>query len=167
MLVLAQRIDPEVAGFQTEPTIPVGLAFGCTYPDTFADSELWRLMAANYIHWSPLHLVMNGFALFILGNLAAQTFGGTRTWVIYVASGLYDRVLVCGTETHSVGLDMTTRGRDVSVIFGDGAGAVVLEPSDDAERGILSVHLHAEGKYAKKLWAEVDALLERAKEASK
>ena len=73
---------------------------------------------------------------------------------LFVASGEYDRVLVCGAEVHSTGLDFTTRGRDVAVIFGDGAGAVILEPSDDAERGLLSVHLHAEGKYAKKLWVD-------------
>jgi len=73
---------------------------------------------------------------------------------LYVASGQHDRVLVCGAEVHSTGLDRTTEGRDVTVIFGDGAGAVILEPSEDAERGILSVHLHAEGKHAKKLWVE-------------
>jgi 3-oxoacyl-[acyl-carrier-protein] synthase-3 len=76
---------------------------------------------------------------------------------LFVASGQYDRVLVCGAEVHSTGLDFTTRGRDVAVIFGDGSGAVILEPSDDAERGILSIHLHAEGKYAKKLWVEAPA----------
>ncbi|MFQ5512802.1 MAG: 3-oxoacyl-ACP synthase III family protein [Myxococcota bacterium] len=73
---------------------------------------------------------------------------------LYVASGQYDRVLVCGAEVHSSGLDFSTRGRDVAVIFGDGAGALILEPSEDAERGILSVHLHAEGKHAKKLWVD-------------
>ncbi len=73
---------------------------------------------------------------------------------LFVASGQYDRVLVVGAEVHSTGLDFSTRGRDVSVIFGDGAGAVVLQPSSDTERGILSVHLHAEGKHAKRLWVE-------------
>ncbi len=73
---------------------------------------------------------------------------------LFVASGQYERVLVVGAEVHSTGLDFSTRGRDVSVIFGDGAGAVVLEPSPDGERGILSVHLHAEGKHAKRLWVE-------------
>lgn len=73
---------------------------------------------------------------------------------LFVASGQYDRVLVCGAEVHSTGLDFTTRGRDTAVIFGDGAGAVVLEPSEDAERGILGVYLHADGKHAKRLWVE-------------
>jgi len=73
---------------------------------------------------------------------------------LYVASGQCERVLVVGTEVHSTALDFSTRGRDVAVLFGDGAGAVVLEPSPEPERGILSVHTHAEGKYAKKLWIE-------------
>jgi 3-oxoacyl-[acyl-carrier-protein] synthase-3 len=73
---------------------------------------------------------------------------------LYIGSGQYDRVLLCGAEVHSTGLDMTNRGRDVAVIFGDGAGAVILEPSPDQERGVLSVHTHAQGKYAKKLWVE-------------
>ncbi len=73
---------------------------------------------------------------------------------LYVASGQHERVLVCGAEVHSTGLDVSTRGRDATVIFGDGAGALFLEPSGDAERGILSVHLHAEGKHAKRLWVE-------------
>ena len=73
---------------------------------------------------------------------------------LYVGSGKCDCVLLCGAEVHSTGLDFSTRGRDVTVIFGDGAGALILEPSNDAERGILSVHTHAEGKHAKKLWVE-------------
>jgi len=64
-------------------------------------------------------------------------------------------VLVCGAETHSTGLDRTTAGREVAVIFGDGAGAVVVGPEEDPSRGILSTHLHAEGKYAEKLMVEV------------
>ena len=73
---------------------------------------------------------------------------------LYVASGQYDRVLVCGAEVHSTALDFSTAGRDVSVLFGDAAGAVLLEPSDDEERGILSIHTHADGQHAKKLWIE-------------
>ncbi len=77
---------------------------------------------------------------------------------LYVASGIYDRVLVCGTEAHSPGLDFTTRGRAITVLFGDGAGAVILEASDDHERGIQSVHVHADGTHAKKLWTDAPGL---------
>jgi 3-oxoacyl-[acyl-carrier-protein] synthase III len=79
---------------------------------------------------------------------------GLQMGRLLVASGQYKRVLLIGSEVHSTALDFSTRGRDVTVLFGDGAGAVILEPSDDAERGVLSVHTHAEGKYAKKLWIE-------------
>jgi 3-oxoacyl-[acyl-carrier-protein] synthase-3 len=66
---------------------------------------------------------------------------------LFVASGQYDRVLLIGAETHSRALDFTTRGRDVAVLFGDGAGAVVLEASKDPECGILTTHLHSEGAH--------------------
>ena len=68
----------------------------------------------------------------------------------YIKSGMYKNILVVGSEIHSGGLDKTSRGRGVSVIFGDGAGAVVLSASDD-DSGILSTHLHSEGKYAEEL----------------
>jgi len=67
--------------------------------------------------------------------------------------GQYRYILLVGAEVHSTGLDLSTAGRDVAVLFGDGAGAVVLGPSENA-RGVQSVHLHADGKYATKLWLE-------------
>jgi 3-oxoacyl-[acyl-carrier-protein] synthase-3 len=73
-----------------------------------------------------------------------------------VISGKFKRVLVIGCEVHSTGLDISTQGRDVSVIFGDGAGAVIVEaqPDESAEASILEVRMHAEGKHARKLWIE-------------
>ncbi|WP_299821548.1 beta-ketoacyl-ACP synthase III [uncultured Pontibacter sp.] len=69
----------------------------------------------------------------------------------FIKTGMYNNVLVVGSEIHSSGLDFTTRGRGVSVIFGDGAGAVVLTPSENNEQGILSTHLHADGEFAEEL----------------
>jgi 3-oxoacyl-[acyl-carrier-protein] synthase-3 len=69
----------------------------------------------------------------------------------YVKSGMYNNVLVIGSELHSHGLDMTTRGRGVSVIFGDGAGAAVVSREEDTSKGILSSHLHSEGQHAEEL----------------
>jgi 3-oxoacyl-[acyl-carrier-protein] synthase-3 len=69
----------------------------------------------------------------------------------YVKTGMYQNVLVIGSEVHSRGLDMTDRGRGVSVIFGDGAGAAVVSRSDKAGQGILSTHLHSEGLHAEEL----------------
>jgi 3-oxoacyl-[acyl-carrier-protein] synthase-3 len=69
----------------------------------------------------------------------------------FIKTGMYKNVLVIGSEYHSGGLDMTTRGRGVSVIFGDGAGAVVMTRDENNEIGILSSHLHSEGKHAEEL----------------
>ncbi|MFK7748254.1 MAG: 3-oxoacyl-ACP synthase III family protein [Kordia sp.] len=69
----------------------------------------------------------------------------------FIKTGMYKNVLVIGSELHSHGLDMTTRGRGVSVIFGDGAGAAILTRSEDNSRGILSTHLHSQGEHAEKL----------------
>jgi 3-oxoacyl-[acyl-carrier-protein] synthase-3 len=60
---------------------------------------------------------------------------------------MYRNILVIGSEKHSFGLDFSTRGRNISVIFGDGAGAVVLQATDE-DRGVLSTHLHSDGESA-------------------
>lgn len=72
----------------------------------------------------------------------------------FIKTGMYKNILVVGAEYHSGGLDKTTRGRNVSVIFGDGAGAAVLSRTEDNNKGILSSHLHSEGKHAKQLTVE-------------
>lgn len=66
----------------------------------------------------------------------------------FIKGGMYKNVLVIGSEKHSFGLDFSTRGRNVSVIFGDGAGAVVLQPTKKENQGILSTHLHSDGESA-------------------
>ncbi len=68
----------------------------------------------------------------------------------YIKSGMYKNILVVGSEIHSGGLDKTPRGRAVSVIFGDGAGAAVISATNKNE-GVLSTHLHSEGKFAEEL----------------
>jgi 3-oxoacyl-[acyl-carrier-protein] synthase-3 len=69
----------------------------------------------------------------------------------FIRTGGARRILVVGAEVHSTGIDLSTQGREVAVIFGDGAAAAVLGPEPDRRRGILSTHLHSEGKYAEKL----------------
>ncbi len=69
----------------------------------------------------------------------------------FVKTGMYKNVLVVGSEKHSFALDFSTRGRAVSVIFGDGAGAVVVQPTTEDGKGILSTHLHSDGADAEKL----------------
>jgi 3-oxoacyl-[acyl-carrier-protein] synthase-3 len=80
----------------------------------------------------------------------------------FIRSGMYGRVLVVGAELHSKGLDKTPEGRDLGVLFGDGAGAVVMErcevndPAKDSH--VLSSHLHADGRYAETLWAKTPGM---------
>lgn len=69
----------------------------------------------------------------------------------YIKTGMYKNILVIGSESQSPGLDMTTRGRNVSVIFGDGAGAALVSREDNPQKGILSTHLHSEGAHAEEL----------------
>ena len=69
----------------------------------------------------------------------------------FIKTGMYQNILVIGSEYHSGGLDMTTRGRNISVIFGDGAGAVVMSSTSNQNEGVLSSHLYSQGKYAKEL----------------
>ena len=72
----------------------------------------------------------------------------------FIKTGMYENILVIGAENHSGGLEKSTRGRGVTVIFGDGAGAAVLSRSEENGKGILSSHLHSEGKHARELMLE-------------
>ncbi|MCK8493719.1 ketoacyl-ACP synthase III [Spirosoma sp. RP8] len=69
----------------------------------------------------------------------------------FVKTGKYKNVLIVGAETHSRSLDFSPTGRDVTILFGDGAGAAVIQPCDEPGRGILTTHLHADGTYAEEL----------------
>ena len=69
----------------------------------------------------------------------------------FIKTGMYKTILVIGSELHSHGLDKTTRGRGVTVIFGDGAGAAILTREEDNSKGILSTHLHSQGEHAEEL----------------
>lgn len=86
--------------------------------------------------------VRNQCSGFIYGLSVAEKF---------VRTGMYKNVLLVGAEVHSFGLDFSTRGRNVTVIFGDGAGAVVLQPTEEGGKGVLTTNLHSDGSYAEKL----------------
>jgi 3-oxoacyl-[acyl-carrier-protein] synthase III len=70
----------------------------------------------------------------------------------FIKTGMYRTVLVVGAEIQSTALDLTTRGRNTAVIFGDGAGAAILQGSD--RPGVLSTHLHSDGKFAEELYVK-------------
>ncbi|MBM4185944.1 MAG: ketoacyl-ACP synthase III [Gemmatimonadetes bacterium] len=72
----------------------------------------------------------------------------------FIKAGVYRRVLVVGQEVQSTRMDVSTRGRHTAVLFADGAGAVVLGPCDDPQRGILGYDLHTDGRLAEKLWVD-------------
>jgi 3-oxoacyl-[acyl-carrier-protein] synthase-3 len=95
-----------------------------------------------------------GTAALDLRNQCSGFIYGLSVADAWIRAGMYRRVLLVGAEVHSSGLDRTTRGRDLAVIFGDGAGAMLLEATDDPARGVLSTHLHADGRHARDLWLE-------------
>ena len=72
----------------------------------------------------------------------------------WIRTGQYQNILLVGTEVHSTGIDISTEGRDVACLFGDGAGAAVVAAGEGDQRGVLSTHLHADGRYARDLWIE-------------
>lgn len=90
-------------------------------------------------------------------DLRAQCSGfvyGLSVADAFIRSGQYRTILLVGVEIQSTGIDLTTRGRDIAVLFADGAGAAVLTASEEAGRGVLSTHIHSDGRHAEVLWAE-------------
>ncbi len=79
----------------------------------------------------------------------------------WIRTGQYKRVLLVGAEVHSTGMDLSTRGRDLAVLFGDGAGVAVLGPTADSGRGVLSTHIFADGNYAELLFCDAPASARR------
>ena len=120
------------------------------------DFVVFATLSPDYYFPGPGVLVQRDLGLRTVGavDIRNQCSGfvyGVSLADQYIKTGMYKHVLVIGSELHSKGLDMTTRGRGVSVIFGDGAGAAVLSREEDPTRGILSTHLHSEGQHAEEL----------------
>ena len=76
----------------------------------------------------------------------------------FIKTGMYKNILVIGSELQSHGIDKSTRSRSISVIFGDGAGAAILTREEDLSKGILSTHIHSEGKHALELATEAPGM---------
>jgi len=74
----------------------------------------------------------------------------------YIRTGTFKNILLIGAEVQSTAMDLTNAGRDTAIIFGDGAGAAIISATDE-DRGVLSTHMHSEGKYLKELWLESPA----------
>lgn len=118
------------------------IVFATLSPDYYFPGCGVQVQEMLGIHTCPALDVRNQCSGFIYGLSVADQF---------IKTGMYKNVLLIGSENHSGGLDMSTRGRSVSVIFGDGAGAAVLTRSNYNGQGILSTHLHSEGKHALEL----------------
>jgi 3-oxoacyl-[acyl-carrier-protein] synthase-3 len=120
------------------------------------DFVIFATLSPDFYFPGPGVLVQKELGLKTVGALDIRNQCSGFVYAIsiadqYIKTGMYNNVLVIGSEVHSVGLDMTNRGRGVSVIFGDGAGAAVLSREEDNAKGILSTHLHSEGQFAEEL----------------
>ena len=136
----AARIAIERAGIQTEEIELI--LFATLSPDYSFPGSGVLVQELLEIPTCPAMDIRNQCSGFIYALSTADQF---------IKTGMYKNILVIGSENHSGGLDMTTRGRGVSVIFGDGAGAAVITREENPERGVLSSHLHSEGKFAEEL----------------
>ncbi len=120
------------------------------------DFIVFATLSPDYYFPGPGVLVQRDLGISTVGALDVRNQCSGFVYALsiadqYIKSGMYKNVLVIGSELHSHGLDMTTRGRGVSVIFGDGAGAAVLSRETMSDKGILSTHLHSEGQHAEEL----------------
>ena len=140
MGVAAARIAIERAGLQPQDIDMI--LFATLSPDYYFPGSGVIVQELLDIPTCPAMDIRNQCSGFVYGLATADQF---------IKSGMYKNVLVIGSENHSGGLDFTTRGRGVSVIFGDGAGAAVLTREEDNNKGVLSSHLHSEGKFAEEL----------------
>ena len=120
------------------------------------DFIVFATLSPDYYFPGPGVLVQRDLGLKTIGALDVRNQCSGFIYALsvadqYIKTGMYKNVLVVGSELHSTGLDMTTRGRGVSVIFGDGAGAAVVSREINLSKGILSTHLHSEGQHAEEL----------------
>lgn len=120
------------------------------------DFIIFATLSPDYYFPGPGVLVQRDLELPTVGALDIRNQCSGFVYALsiadqYIRSGMYKNILVIGSELHSYGLDMTTRGRGVSVIFGDGAGAAIISREEDLNKGILSTHLHSEGQHAEEL----------------
>ena len=130
------------------------------------DFVVFATLSPDYYFPGPGVLVQRDLGLRTVGALDVRNQCSGFVYAIsvadqYIKTGMYKNILVIGSEVHSTGLDMTTRGRGVSVIFGDGAGAAVLSREEDLSKGILSTHLHSEGQHAGELIVKAPGMGDR------
>jgi 3-oxoacyl-[acyl-carrier-protein] synthase III len=125
------------------------IIFGTLSPDLFFPGSGCLLQSKLGLKSTPALDIRQQCTGFLYGMEIADA---------YIKSEHASKILLVGAEVHSTGLEMATRGRDVTVIFGDGAGAVCLEGVETDENvGVLASSLHAQGDYAESLMTEIPA----------
>lgn len=143
LAVPASRAALEHAGMKLEDIDAI--IFATLSPDYTFPGSGCLLGAKLGLNGKPALDVRNQCSGFIYSLAIADS---------WVKTGLYRHILVAGAEVHSTGLEFNDRGRDVAVLFGDGAGAAIVGPARDDDHGFLSMCLHADGTGAKDLWCE-------------
>jgi 3-oxoacyl-[acyl-carrier-protein] synthase-3 len=121
------------------------IVYATSTPDHYIPGNgvfLQRLLGLAPIPAMDLHQACSGFV---------YSLSVADAWI---KAGQFRRILVVGAEVQSTAMDVRSEGRNTAVIFADGAGAVVLEPTDDPERGLLAFDLHSDGALAELLWVD-------------
>jgi 3-oxoacyl-[acyl-carrier-protein] synthase III len=142
----ARAAEAALAAAGLEPGAIDAIVYATSTPDHFAPGNgvyLQRRLSLGPIPALDVRAQCSGF-IYALSVADA-----------WIRTAQYRRVLVVGAEIQSTGMDVSTRGRNTAVIFADGAGAVVLEGTEDGDRGILAFDLHSDGTFAEKLWVDV------------
>jgi 3-oxoacyl-[acyl-carrier-protein] synthase-3 len=99
-------------------------------------------------------LGLPGIPALDIRNQCSGFLYGLKIADAWIQTGMYKRIALVGAEVHSTGIELADRGRDVAVLFGDGAACAILGPTDDPNRGVLDVEIHADGSGAEELWIE-------------
>ena len=123
------------------------MIFATSTPDYYIPGSgclLQEKMGFNEIGALDIRVQCSGFVYGI--SIAEQ----------YIKTGAFNNILLVGAEVQSTAMDLTDEGRDTAVIFGDGAGVAIISATDE-DRGVLSTHMHSEGKHLKELWLESPA----------
>ena len=123
------------------------IIFATSTPDFYAPGSgcvLQEKMGFNEIGALDIRVQCSGF---IYGLSIAEQ---------YIRTGNFKNILLIGAEVQSTAMNLTDEGRDTAIIFGDGAGAAIISATEE-NKGILSTHMHSEGKYLKELWLEAPA----------
>ncbi|MAQ19792.1 MAG: 3-oxoacyl-ACP synthase [Sandaracinus sp.] len=103
------------------------------------------------------YLGLPGVPALDIRNQCSGFLYGLQIADAWIRCGMYERVALVGGEVHSTGIDLSDEGRDVAVLFGDGAACAILGPTEEEGRGVMDVEVHADGSGAKELWIEAPA----------